>query len=118
MQWQEYDGSEGVQKVITKDEATAAPKLEALQALLQRPSENKHVETSSWVSSLHERFGEGGAELVAFETDWTPKEVCVALTYLLFSFGWGCTDAQCLGIYDQTGHYFPVNAGVHHGDEE
>jgi len=63
-----------VQKIITKDEHTTAPKLRALNEMIQKPQENRHVETSSWVSTLHERFGEGGAELVEFEKCWTARE--------------------------------------------
>lgn len=75
LQWQEYDGSPGVQRIVTKDERTKAPKLEALNAMVQKPEENKHVETSSWVSTLHEKFGEVGAELVEFERVWTARQV-------------------------------------------
>lgn len=78
MQWQEYNSSPGFQKVITKDEETTAPKLKALYDALQNSNQNKHVKTSSWVSGLHERFEEGGAELVMHEVFWTKKEVCFA----------------------------------------
>ncbi|CZT18010.1 uncharacterized protein RCC_03848 [Ramularia collo-cygni] len=74
LQWQEYDGSYEVQRVVTNDPGTAAPKLMALNTAIRSPQNNKHVETSRWVSTLHERFGEGGAELVEYERCWTAKE--------------------------------------------
>ena len=74
LHWQEYDlqTDDVFFADPTKSAAEIAPKMKALVKSIRGP-ESMQAQTS-WVSNLHTRFSDAGAELVAQHRYWTAKE--------------------------------------------
>lgn len=68
LQWQEWDLT--TNKVLIVEPATSAPKMEAFMNM----GGDAVSKQSAWVGTLHQRFSDAGAELVAHDRHRTAKE--------------------------------------------